>query len=800
MKLLQALCLLLVLQGSLFGQSLKHTIRGVVTDADSKRPLVGVNIVVDSEEFFSGTTTNLQGEYRLEEVPIGRHTIKFTYLGYEAGTAANVVLKSGKETILNFDLTESTIELDEMVVIGKREKGKALNEMSLVSSRSVSLEETERYAGSFNDPSRLLSNYAGVTNTQEGSNDIIVRGNSPKYVQWRLEGTDITVPNHFGDQNNVSGGISALNNNLLATSDFHTGAFSAEFGNVLSGVYDVRLRNGNDEKFESIFGFGLLGTDLTFEGPLRAGSGASFLVNYRYSTATILDQLGLLDVGGVPKFQDAAFKINLPTKKIGDFSIHGLGGLSVFEFTDVLPSLWDTPGDAGLAHDTEEDFIKDAHLLNVGLSHRINIGDRAYLKSTASYSSNGIADEVYLRKTTGELPGSKTLNWQSDLKESTYRFSSTYNYKLNARHKFQAGVKINNFNFDYNQSQLDPDGIDRIQLTDFQDQVNNIQSFLNWKYRIGDHLTLVYGLHNNNVLFNKQSTIENRLALNWSPSAGNIVSFAYGEHSEMESIHHYFAREENEQGVTEFVNKDLGLLKARHYVLGYKKRLSEVLMANVNLYYQGLYNLPVASSTNSHFATINEGLEYQFIDLVNEGKGQNYGVEFTLERFFSKQYYFLINASLYESNYTALDRVERSTSFNGKYLANVLAGKEFPKWGKKRNQTFSIDTKLFFGGGRPVIPLLRDANGILAVNPSANQYWDYENAYLNKLEDVYSVTVSLTYQFDRQKTTHELYLNLDNISNAQANLNEFYDENADDGLGYITQFGFFPNLIYKVYF
>lgn len=800
MKLLQALCLLLVLQGSLFGQSLKHTIRGVVTDADSKRPLVGVNIVVDSEEFFIGTTTNLQGEYRLDEVPIGRHTIKFSYLGYEAGTAANVVLKSGKETILNFDLTESTIELDEMVVIGKREKGKALNEMSLVSSRSVSLEETERYAGSFNDPSRLLSNYAGVTNTQEGSNDIIVRGNSPKYVQWRLEGTDITVPNHFGDQNNVSGGISALNNNLLATSDFHTGAFSAEFGNVLSGVYDVRLRNGNDEKFESIFGFGLLGTDLTFEGPLRAGSGASFLVNYRYSTATILDQLGLLDVGGVPKFQDAAFKINLPTKKIGDFSIHGLGGLSVFEFTDVLPSLWDTPGDAGLAHDTEEDFIKDAHLLNVGLSHRINIGDRAYLKSTASYSSNGIADEVYLRKTTGELPGSKTLNWQSDLKESTYRFSSTYNYKLNARHKFQAGVKINNFNFDYNQSQLDPDGIDRIQLTDFQDQVNNIQSFLNWKYRIGDHLTLVYGLHNNNVLFNKQSTIENRLALNWSPSAGNIVSFAYGEHSEMESIHHYFAREENEQGVTEFVNKDLGLLKARHYVLGYKKRLSEVLMANVNLYYQGLYNLPVASSTNSHFATINEGLEYQFIDLVNEGKGQNYGVEFTLERFFSKQYYFLINASLYESNYTALDRVERSTSFNGKYLANVLAGKEFPKWGKKRNQTFSIDTKLFFGGGRPVILLLRDANGILAVNPSANQYWDYENAYLNKLEDVYSVTVSLTYQFDRQKTTHELYLNLDNISNAQANLNEFYDENADDGLGYITQFGFFPNLIYKVYF
>ena len=106
-------------------------------------------------------------------------------------------------------------------------------------------------------------------------------------VQWRLEGTEITNPTHFADQNGIQGGVSALNNSLLATSDFSTGAFSAEYGDVLSGVYDVKLRNGNNQKYETSLGIGVQGSDITLEGPFKKGYGGSFLFNYRYSTKHI---------------------------------------------------------------------------------------------------------------------------------------------------------------------------------------------------------------------------------------------------------------------------------------------------------------------------------------------------------------------------------------------------------------------------------------------------------------------------------------------------------------------------------
>jgi hypothetical protein len=250
----------------------------------------------------------MSGSFRFDKIPVGRIDLQLSYLGYERKIIPNIVVNSGKEVVLELDMQESIINMDVVVIKPEKEKGKALNEMSLIGARSISPEESNRYAGPFNDPSRIVSNYSGVAASQDGSNDIIVRGNSPKYMQWRLEGVQITNPNHFADQNGVGGsGISALNNNLLSTSDFYTGAFSPEYGDVLSGVYDIKLRAGNNEKFEGSAALGILGTDLTLEGPLKKGYGGSYLFNYRYSTISLIKDLGLVDVDGVPKFLDAAF-------------------------------------------------------------------------------------------------------------------------------------------------------------------------------------------------------------------------------------------------------------------------------------------------------------------------------------------------------------------------------------------------------------------------------------------------------------------------------------------------------------
>jgi len=779
-------------------------------DTDTELPLIGASVLLAGSEPLIGTTTDVQGTFRLENIPVGRITLQLSYLGYENAVIPNIVVNSGKEVVLQLRMQESAVRMTEVVVTVDRNKGEAVNDMAMISARSISAEETNRYAGGFNDPSRIMSNFAGITSTQDGGNDIIVRGNSPKYVQWRLEGVQITNPNHFADPSAVSGAVSTLNNNLLATSDFYTGAFTPEFGDVLSGVYDVKLRAGNNEKFESVFGVGLLGTDITFEGPFKKGYGGSFLVNYRYSVASIIKELGLIDVDGVPKFQDAAFKVVLPTKDFGTFSLFGLGGISSFFFEDVSPEIWETPGDRFMQGEIAEDFKKGAHLLNTGLNHTIGLDQRSFIRTTLAYSQEGIEDDVFESNRIRILSGegevlrdsfvNRRLNWQNRLKKSTYRAAITYNKKIDARNKIQIGSKYALFDYDIKQSGLEEEGDGRVSLLDFKESISTLRNFISWRHRLDDRLSLVAGVHNMNVLFNDKSTLEPRLALNWQVSPTSSIQAGYGMHSNMESIHNYFAKVEQADGSFIEPNRDLDLLKAHHYVLGYEQRFGKNMRAKIELYYQDLYNLPVENSDTSLYATINEGLDFQYLDLVNEGTGKNYGIEVTVEKFFSNNYYYLINASVFESKYTALDGVERNTQYNGNYLLNILFGKEFTARGRKKNQTLGLNAKVFFGGARKIIPLLRDSDGQLAVDPANNRFWDFGRAYEGGLEDVYQVVLSASYKWNKPKTTHELFLNLDNVTNNRGKITEFYDEDEPGNIGYLTQFGFFPNLMYRVYF
>ncbi len=793
-----------------FGQELAQTIRGTITDVDSELPLIGAEILIAGSNPVIGTTTDIDGKYRLDNIAIGRIAVHVRYLGYEEKIIPNVIVNSGKEVILNLQLQESTVKLEEIVVTANNNKGEALNDMALISTRSVSPEQTNRYAGGFSDPSRIMSNFAGVTNTQDGSNDIIVRGNAPKYIQWRLEGVQISNPNHFADQSSVGGAVSTLNNNILATSDFHTGAFTAEFGDVLSGVYDVKLRAGNNEQFEAVFGFGLLGTDLTLEGPFKKGYNGSYLVNYRYSTASIVSDLGLIDPGGIPKFQDAAFKVVLPTKKAGTFSIFGLSGLSSFIFEDVKPSIWETPGDNSMLTNIKEDYKKKSYLINTGINHTLSLSRNSYLKTTVALSREGIEDKIFESSFTKiydendeflrDSITQNRLNFNSDLTKTTYRAAITYNNKINAKHKIQAGTKFALFDYEMNQSQFRIQDTAKFTLVDFKENISSVRNFISWKYRINDKMTMILGAHNMNVLYNNKSTLESRFAFNWKLKNNSSLNFGYGQHSNMESIHHYFAKIQQEDGSIIEPNKDLDLLKAHHFVLGYEKRIGKNLRAKVEAYYQHLYDIPVENIDTSYFSTINEGLEFRYVDLVNSGTGKNYGIEFTLERFFNNNYYYMINASLYNSKYKSLEGVVRNTQYNGNYLVNILVGKEFENLGKKKNQTLGLNAKIFYGGGRKIIPLLRDNQGNLAVNPENGQFYDYEKAYNNKIEDTYLIVVSANYKWNKPRATHELILTVDNVTNSKGKINEFYDEDEPNNIGYVKQFGLFPNLMYRVYF
>jgi len=794
-----------------FGQKLTQTVRGTIIDADSKQPLVGAVIKIAGSNPAIGTFTDARGEFKLEKIPVGSITFELSYLGYESKIIPDIEVNSGKEKILNLSMQESVSKLKDVVVSStKIQKGAAVNEMSLVSSRSISLEETKRYAGSFNDPSRILTNFAGVTNSQNGENDIIVRGNSPKYIQWRLEGVEITNPTHFADQNGARGGISALNNSLLATSDFSTGAFSPEYGDVLSGVYDVKLRAGNNKRLETTLGIGLLGIDATLEGPFKKGYGGSFLFNYRYSTVTLISKLGSVDLPGDLRFQDAAFKIVLPTKKAGEFSLFGIGGLSGFELKDVKADLFPTPTNKTSSGRVSEDYDKDAFLSNYGLGHTININKKNYLYTTLAYSDNGITEDIFRTKTTKLMDGNgvflrdsvgtRVLDYKNRLTRSVYRAATTYNYKINAKNTIQIGTKYALFGHNLNISTLKDSTNARTTLVNMNDYIGTLRNFVSWKHRFNQNITMVAGFHNMNVLYNNKSTIEPRIAFNWRINKSNAINIGYGKHSTMESVHNYFAKVKQADGSYTEPNKNLDLLKADHYVMGYEKRFSKNLRFKTEVYYQYLYNLPVENNDTSYYATINEGADFKYVSLVNKGTGHNYGIELTLERFFDKNYYFLINGSIYNSKYKSLEGIERNTLYNGNYIVNVLVGKDFVNLGKNKNQTLNLNAKIFFAGGQKHIPLLRDANGNIAVDPANNRFYDYKKAYNDKLDDVYEVTLSINYKWNKQKTTHELYVNLQNLTGTQARISEYYDSSKPNSVGNVTQFGFFPNVMYRYYF
>jgi len=313
--------------GVFFSQSLTQSIRGQVIDKDTKISIPGANIIVINSVPLKGAVSDIKGYFKINNVPLGRQSLKISYIGYEELIIPEIEISSAKETFLTIEMTESFIQGKEVIITASKDKQNANNDMSLISSRSFSVEETNKYAGSWGDPSRMAANFAGVSIVSDKRNDIIVRGNSPMNVQWKLDGVEIPNPNHFAVAGSSGGAISMINNNLLDNSDFHTGAFAAEYSNALSAVFDLKLRNGNNEKKEYVFQAGVNGFEAGAEGPFIKGKKASYLINYRYSTLTLLDKLGISIIDAIPNFQDLSYKLNFPLKK-GFISFFGIAGMS----------------------------------------------------------------------------------------------------------------------------------------------------------------------------------------------------------------------------------------------------------------------------------------------------------------------------------------------------------------------------------------------------------------------------------------------------------------------------------------
>ena len=269
------LTLLVLLRVSLMGQDFTQNVRGKVTDAQSGAEIPGVMIQLLKGDSSNVVLTDVYGNYTLTNVPVGRVDVLFLMTGYDPVYRRNLIVASGKEFILDVKMEESVNDIDVVKIELKSNQLKPNNKSVVNSSVNLNPQQTQKFAGTLMDVSRMAANYAGIVPSGDQRNDIIVRGNSPLGIVWRLEGVNIPNPNHFGTQGASGGPISILNNNNLSSSDFLTGAFPAEYGNGISGAFDLKMRNGNNEKVEYTGMVGFNGFELGVEGPFSKKSKAS---------------------------------------------------------------------------------------------------------------------------------------------------------------------------------------------------------------------------------------------------------------------------------------------------------------------------------------------------------------------------------------------------------------------------------------------------------------------------------------------------------------------------------------------
>ncbi|MDR0712703.1 MAG: carboxypeptidase-like regulatory domain-containing protein [Bacteroidales bacterium] len=775
-KLYLSFTLLILSAFSLAAQH-SQTIRGTVVEKNTLQPLSGASVMMEVNGRMLNVFSDAGGHFVIESVPVGRYQLTVTMMGYVPYVAGHVLVYSGKENFMEIALEESLTELDEVVVTVATDKNLPLNRMAAVSARMLSSEEANRYAGSWGDPARMAANFAGVMAAEDTRNDIIIRGNSPAGLLWKLDGFDIPNPNHFGAMGGTGGPIGMLNNNQLANSDFYTGAFPAEFGNALSGVFDLRLRNGNNQKHEFLAAAGFNGFELGAEGPLSKTTGASYLINGRYSFLEALYKMGFnmaATGAAVPEYQDVTAKVNVPLKR-GNLSFIALWGGSHIRMTSDMSdaSQWQT-GDTG------DDIDETNRQYFTGMNFTLRAGQRTRIENRLSWQYFNV-DILQKQLSYPDAVASKYFD--ATTAEGRVAWVSSVHHRFNGRNFLTGGVGIDVFNTDMHEvfygngaAETYRDGVYHSAL---------LKANLQWQHRFSDALSLTSGAYAHYYGLNGDISAEPRIGLKWAFGKRSSFNLGAGLHSQMLPRQVYFYRRNGD-----LPNKNLKFEKSWHSVAGYDLKPADNLRLKVETYYQYLFDIPVIRETpEESILNFGDGYYNSWDDVfTSQGTGENYGIELTAEKFFARNYYFLITASLYDAKYTGYDGVKRHSKFAGNYAVTVLGGYEW----KIFSNLLSLNLKIISMGNKRILP-------VSVGHVGASPVYDYSAAYRDKLPAYFRCDLNINMKQNFRKCTLEWFFEIDNLTNRKNIWMQVYNAGRQT-YDNTYQTGFMPMGGAKMYF
>lgn len=756
-----------------------QSIRGVVKDKVSTLPLEFVQVSINNMEPKRGAFTDSTGGFIINDVPVGRYELRVSLIGYQTKLIYNIDVISSKETFLTVELSESFADLDEVVVKPKVDKSTSNNSMVILGSHLLSVEEAQLFAGGFDDPARLASAMAGVA-SNSSENGIIVRGNAPKFLQWRLEGIEIPNPNHFADLNSLGGGtLTALSAQVLGNSDFLTGAFPAEYNNALSGVFDIKMRKGNNQEYSHTFQLGLLGIDISSEGPLKKEGKASYVFNYRYSTLALAESF-LPEGAGSIIYEDLSFKLNFPTKKAGVFNLWGLGmtdGASARAKTDST--------DWQYSDDRQRDVINQ-RMGVIGIHHKFYFKKNSYLNSTLA--ATGIRTNWSVERLDNLLE----LQPESNIKSRNSRMilSSYFNKKFSSKHHNRTGFLYTGMFYDILLRKKISSSNNLEDIVNTQGFSSLISVYSSSLIHLSEKIKMSLGVNGQLFTLNNHYTIEPRLGLTRELNSKQSIGLGYGLHSRLEKLNYYF----NNSIVTgeEGVNKDLDFSKAHHFVFNFNWSLSDYVRIKIEPYYQRLFSIPVIEDSSFSFINLNNDLFFGE-KLQNEGLGENYGIDLTLEKSLSKGYYYMATISLFNSQYQGGDGIWYNTRFNRNYVINLLGGKSW-QFGKMKSKELSLNGRLSYQGGNRFSPIDINASDI-----AQQVIYNESSAFTMRSDPTLTIHFTGSIKINRSKTSHEIALKILNVTGTpdfNGHKYNYIENRVDENLASTI----IPNISYRIEF
>ena len=734
-----------------------QTVRGTVTDAITGEPLIGASVKIAELEK-KAAMTDIDGNYRIDIGQAGRYTVEASYVGYEPSIIKEQLVVGSKENIIDIAMHENSQELGEVIVKPRVNKESMVNPTALVGGVMLSMEEATRFAGGYNDPSRLVSAFAGVSGGSDG-NGISVHGNAPGMMKYRIEGIEVFTPNHFHDYYDANFGmVSALNANVIGNSDFFTSTFNANYSNSLSGVFDVRMRQGNNSKVENIVQIGTVSEEFTSEGPISKKSNSSYIFNYRYGFTSLADNLGLIGEQDTKfDFQDFSLKLNFPTKHAGSFSLFALGYYDsstdkALDISDV-ESIYDASNQNG-------------HMWGLlgGVTHRIHFGNKWTWRTTLAYNAQHIkadigywglkrdnnnvltlpvsydSDPHTLYPYSQQLMNEDRLTINTELsKQLTHKWLMQFGGEYSHRF-FELGYKSNNYIYEQ---------VPFLTWLDAKGDTGLGNLFWQNVIKPSDKFSVNLGVSASYFLFSKDVSVEPRVSMKWDVNDKNTISLGYGLHSMIERMDAYFYEENGKR-----LNKDLGFSKAHHLLATYMHRFGDNLNLRFNAYYQYGFDTPVGIN-GSTFCSVNRLWNTFDEALVNKGNTRNYGADATLEHYMYHGLFGQVNISLFKSEYRGLDKVWRSQLYDRGYMFKVLGGKEWMV-GRNKQNVFNISAKYTMQGGMHYTPVDVNAmNYLMDQGEMVDEVIFKDNEAMGKQYDPeHIVDLTISFKLNKRKVSH----------------------------------------------